>query len=400
MPDLNTPTISCEIAFSTTGPLTVPGSWTDVSTYLRTDDLSIRRGRADELQATQAGILTCVLRNADRRFEPEYASGAYYPNVVPQKRIRISAVWNAVTYRLFTGLITRWTPSYDAATGQEIVTVQAVDLLGGILANIRNTANNGNLFTGTSMISALNAAGVDAADRNIAQGDSIIQLSGVSQTTSVADNIQRAAFVEWMPVWCAGDGRITFVNRETRYNPATPTVQIGGAGNPQASELTLLYDGEQYLYTTVRVTRTSGVEQTATDAAAAAIYGAREKVLTLEARDDAEAAALADHILTLYKAPKLRIQAIKLIPETSPSTLWPIALGTDVGTRVRVSHTPKSGGSALVQDCFVESLALSIRGAQRAMVWTLSPAALSDLTAWELEDATWGVLDSTTRVVY
>lgn len=99
------PAFKVEVAFST-DPLGVPGAWTDISKYVR--EGSGRRGRTHELGQSQSGELTLRLTNTDRRFEPGFAAGAYYPNVVPMKQIRVTATHNAVTYPVFYGYVEDW----------------------------------------------------------------------------------------------------------------------------------------------------------------------------------------------------------------------------------------------------------------------------------------------------
>ena len=129
---MSRPTIVVEVAFTTTNPLTVPGSWTDISSFVLEDGLSIRRGRPDELKAFSAATATVKLNNVDRRFEPLNTSSPYTPNVVPMRRIRIRATWSGTTYTLFGGFVTDWRPEYnsDAPT----VTVQCTDFIGAYLA--------------------------------------------------------------------------------------------------------------------------------------------------------------------------------------------------------------------------------------------------------------------------
>lgn len=107
---MSRPQIIVEVAFSTTNPLTVPVSWTDISSYVLEDGLSIRRGRPDELKPFPAATATIRLNNDDRRFEPLNAASPYFPNVVPMRRIRIRAIWNSTSYTLFGGFVTDWLP--------------------------------------------------------------------------------------------------------------------------------------------------------------------------------------------------------------------------------------------------------------------------------------------------
>ena len=103
------PTLSVEAAFGT-DPLTTPGSWTDITPYVR--EVSIRRGRVHELEVTQAGECVVRLANTDRRFDPTHASGPYYGNLRPMTRIRVRATHASTTYDLFTGYVEDWAQSW------------------------------------------------------------------------------------------------------------------------------------------------------------------------------------------------------------------------------------------------------------------------------------------------
>ena len=81
------PTLTLEIAFAT-DPGSTP-TWTDVSAYLKS--FSTRRGRQNELDRFEAGSAEILLDNADRRFDPTYTSGAFYGNIKPMKKVRLSA---------------------------------------------------------------------------------------------------------------------------------------------------------------------------------------------------------------------------------------------------------------------------------------------------------------------
>ena len=116
------PTATCEIAFAS-NPSATP-VWTDVSDYLI--DFRITRGRQMELNRMEAGTAQVTLDNRDRRFDPSNAASPYAPNVVPVRRIRLSATYNAVTYRLFSGYIESWPPLYPGPLDSN-VTVTATD---------------------------------------------------------------------------------------------------------------------------------------------------------------------------------------------------------------------------------------------------------------------------------
>lgn len=98
----------CEVAFDT-DPAETP-VWTDISSYVRSG--SISRGRQRETDRYKAGTCSLTLDNRDRRFDPEYASSPYSPNVLPMKRIRLRVNYLGVDYDLFTGYVDGWPQSY------------------------------------------------------------------------------------------------------------------------------------------------------------------------------------------------------------------------------------------------------------------------------------------------
>jgi hypothetical protein len=129
------PTTTTEVAF-TTDPGATP-TWTDVSAYQR--EFVVHRGRADDQSPFGPGQLELTLTNEDRRFDPQYASSPYYPNVVPMRRIRIRATYNAVTYDIFNGYVTDWRQTYSPPQSAECV-VEATDAF-KVLGNIELPAS-------------------------------------------------------------------------------------------------------------------------------------------------------------------------------------------------------------------------------------------------------------------
>lgn len=124
------PTTTVEVAFAT-DPGATP-TWTDISAYQK--GFVVHRGRSDEQSAFGPGQLQLTLTNEDRRFDPLYASSPYYPNVVPMRRIRIRATYNAITYDIFNGYVTDWRQEFLPPQNAHCV-VEATDAF-KVLANI------------------------------------------------------------------------------------------------------------------------------------------------------------------------------------------------------------------------------------------------------------------------
>ncbi len=94
------PTRTVEIEFDA-------GVWTDVSADVAT--INTRRGRNRELGSFETGTGMLVLRNETRKYDPEYATGAYYGKLRPNRRVRYQVTYNAVTYPVIVGYIDRIT---------------------------------------------------------------------------------------------------------------------------------------------------------------------------------------------------------------------------------------------------------------------------------------------------
>lgn len=123
-------TVTVEVAFATANPLTTSPSWTDISAYVM--EVTTKRGRWDRMtQRCDAGRATIRLRNEDRRFDPLYAAGPYFGNLVPMKQIRVRATYAAVTYDVWRGFVEGWPQDWDPQypTYAES-TITAVDAFG------------------------------------------------------------------------------------------------------------------------------------------------------------------------------------------------------------------------------------------------------------------------------
>lgn len=103
-------------------------AWTEVTRYCQ--GASWSSGKAKDLDDSQAGGATIVLRNDQRRFEPEYSGGAYYPNIRPMRRFRLSVVTSSGTTLQGIYYATDWAVSYPAGTDYSVVTVTCVDGFG------------------------------------------------------------------------------------------------------------------------------------------------------------------------------------------------------------------------------------------------------------------------------
>jgi len=85
-------------------------------------------GVTKDTDSPQAGGATFQLKNLQRRFEPEYTAGAYYPNIVPGRRFRLTITADGVNYSQGTYYAREWKVEYpDPSLGYSVVTVACSD---------------------------------------------------------------------------------------------------------------------------------------------------------------------------------------------------------------------------------------------------------------------------------
>lgn len=87
----------------------------------------------DDMTGRVAAVGTCslVVDNYDRRFSPNYASGPYYGDLLPNRRLKLEAVDDAGTHTLFVGFIKSYEPDPQRFGARRAV-IYAEDRLGVI----------------------------------------------------------------------------------------------------------------------------------------------------------------------------------------------------------------------------------------------------------------------------
>ena len=126
------PVAVVEVAF-TDGPYALSPTWTDVTQWVRSMDIS--RGIPDDWTLQADGSATVTLSNRDRRFDPFNSSSPYWnattntTNLLPRRQIRIRATHGGTTYDVFRGFIAGWPPEWTDAGTDSTVTLSCFDAL-------------------------------------------------------------------------------------------------------------------------------------------------------------------------------------------------------------------------------------------------------------------------------
>lgn len=399
--------------------------WTDVTEHVWPDgNVRISRGRSRELDQFQTGRASFVLEDPDRLFDPtrtdpgfapgsisataaggditvEWTEGGganlYAGQIVPMRRVRISAVTDLYTVTVFSGYITEWARSWEPG-GFPRVTVSCVDgfrVLAGCEVDEVASAVGAGETTGARIGRVLDRSEVTyGADRDIDAGQSTVAATTLG--ANALQLVQAAAVAENGWLFVARDGTLTFRDRHAALS-SDPTVSILCGPDAEALSGIQFHDIAQdysdgLLFNRVVVSGSSGNVQVVEDADSIAKYLTRtlDRTGTILDSDD-EAANAAAWLAARYAEPEVRLTSatVKL---HDPDLLSDVdrrdVLQLDIGARVTVNWSPTSG-VLVEQASVVEGLTHSCGSGGWTVTLQLATADTNPYLRWG--DATYGV---------
>ncbi len=295
----------------------------DVSPYAQ--EVSISRGRSDQLQNFNAGTCSVRLLNRDRRFDPINESSPYWNStlgvsgIAPRRKVTVFSDGVA----LFTGRITDIDVSYEpnnpnATSENSYVTITASDDF-VLLANTftENALTPTQELSGTRVSAILDLPEVNyPATRDIDAGSATLGGGAtfeIGANTNILTYLQSVATSEQGYFFVAANGDLTFTDR-IAASFATPSAYFSDAGsNIPYTSLSVMY-GQEFLYNKVVCTVEGGTDQTVNDVASQTEYGISTLNLSgLLLVDDAAALTLATDLLDRYKLPEYRFDKLQTI---------------------------------------------------------------------------------------
>ncbi len=392
---MSLPTITLEFS-PTTNPLAAP-SWVNISAYLLA--FETRAGRSYELGKIEAGTATIALDNADRRFDPAYTSGPYYGNLLPMRRMRLSATWSSTLYYLFSGFVEAWTPLQrgGSVVELEVPLVDAFTYFARSIVSVSDAVEK----SGTKIGRILTALGY--ADSVLETGQSTMQDMDIANDNAL-QTIQDIADSENGLFFVGQNGTSYFYGRHYRLlNKSISSATFGDAvGELPYEELIFSFDDSE-IYNEIRVTQAVTLTVgTASDSTSQAKYFKRTLEKTSYVSDSNEVTDAANWLLARYKEPAIRAERLTLSGQ-SDDTLWPYILGLGINDRITVRQRPWGGGNTIEQQVYIEHMrhALDARPGTDTVwrtTWQLSPAITQSY--WILGDPSLSLLGSTTVLGY
>jgi hypothetical protein len=224
--------------------------------------------------------------------------------------------------------------------------------------------------------------------RLVDSGDTAMQAAADLLGKSAPDALGDAFDTEIGLPAVDGAGAIRIRSRGFTYNRAPKWVFDELSGIPFAADIAFDFD-PTFVDNKITVDRNNGGSGLAQDLTSQKKYFVRALSRTSYANADTDAVDQANWLLARYKDPHLRVTGITLDPASNPS-VWPTALGVDVGDVVSVTRRP-TYAPAVTGTFVIQEVAHDVSPGVWKTKLTLGPVDLPVLTC---DDTTYGVLGS------
>jgi hypothetical protein len=364
----------------------------DISSRLVTT--TVRRGKNEALDRIDAGIVTIVVDNSDRQFDPLYEAGPYYTQLVPRRAVRVSAN----DYPVFAGFIDDFDIQYEPGK-QSVVQIQVSDAL-SVLANSELEE-----FTPDSQLSGarINAV-LDRPEvawpedaRDIDAGNTLMLDVDVAEGTGTLEYLQLVEGSEFGTLFLAKDGKITY--RERNAVPNVPDIVFsdeivaGEYTGIQFADVNIVY-GSENLYNRISLANADLTPEQAfaDDADSQALYGPRTLSQSgLLVQDPAQLQFLADFLLARYKDPQYRFETVTVVMDTLTTVNQDKVLDLEIGDIVLVRFEPSDIPPAIEQYCRIIGINHDWNPNNKNISFSLERL---DFAIFILDDAVLGQLDN------
>lgn len=236
-------------------------------------------------------------------------------------------------------------------------------------------------------------AKVPAAETSFETGD-LPGLAHIDTTDKTALQVMREVeTAEGGVLFDAGDGTLTCHDRSHRYGAVSAfTVTASKVVTPLAPVL-----DAQLMVNDMSATGSTGITARFIDAASIADYDYYRQTLDLATYNADEPLLHASWRVGRYSTPTVRVPSVEIHLNKTDAALTAAILAAEVGTKFTLSGLP-ANAPATSMDLFVEGIEEFIDAAEHLIILRTSAASVFDV--WILGDATYGVLNSTTRLAY
>lgn len=356
----------------------------DVTNKVRA--VQVRRGRSRQLEKFTAGNANITLDNRDRSFDPLYAAGPYFGQLVPKKQVVI----DLDDEPLFTGSVADWNLSYDV-NGDSVTEPSCTDAFDTFASQLVPAGTATSQLTGARVAQVLTDIGWPTSRRSLSTGQATLDADVIGDNVNALAYLSKIADISEPGALFMGKGGEVIFRDRADLQGFTSSVQFGGTGIPMTG-MQVVY-GVEEMANTVEVTYTAGsaVAGTAiaTDTTSVTAYGEFAKQVDTLLSGATQAQALADWTAGIYSQPKYRIDQVTVNINALSTTKTTQILGLELADVVLVEFTPNNIGPAIQQYVTIDAIEHSITAARHDVTFTLSET----VAAFVLDSSTFGVLD-------
>jgi hypothetical protein len=355
---------------------------------------TVRRGKNNALDRIDAGIVTIVVDNSDREFDPLYENGPFFGQLVPRRSVRVSA--NDLP--VFVGFIDDFDIQYEPGK-QSVVQIQVSDAF-SVLANsgLEEFTPDSEL-SGARINTVLDRPEVAWPEelRDIDAGNSVMLDTDVAEGTGTLEYLQLVSNSEFGTLYLAKDGKIAY--RERNAVPNIPDLVFSDEiideeyTGIQFADVNIVY-GSENLYNRISLENADLIpeEAFAEDATSQALYGPRTLSQSgLLIQDPAQLEFLAEFLLARYKEPQYRFETVTVVMDTLTTENQDKVLDLEIGDIVLVRFEPSDIPPAIEQYCRIIGINHDWNPNNKNISFSLERL---DFAIFILDDAVLGQLDN------
>jgi hypothetical protein len=236
--------------------------------------------------------------------------------------------------------------------------------------------------SGARIERVLDEIGWPDALRDLATGDTV-HGPYLPARQSALDYLRQVAAGEDGLLFIGADGKVTFRDRSWQWKQATSgTFSDDGAGLPY-SDIVIDANTVDAIRNQVAVSFRAGDGYVRVDdATSVTAYGPSSENIDADTVDSSAAArGLASYRLRTRKDPRLLVTELECLPRSSPSVMFPVVLGVELGDVVTAERTPAGVGSQIVKTLAVQGRQHSITPDNWVVRYYLAPAPTSGADA-------------------
>lgn len=355
--------------------------WSDITDKMI--DLSIARGKSRDLDRFSGGVVSVTLNNEQRTFDPIYADGPYYGQIVPRRGLRVTT--DGV--RQFEGTIDDWNFEYDPS-GESKAQILASDDFTLLARQLLTPGTATPQATGARVSEVLDMADIlwPEDKRVISEGDSFLG-ADVFEGNAL-EYLQKVDTSEQGNLFISKEGDLVFQDRgdATPRSSSLVTFADDGSGVPYTS-VSVNY-GTELLVNNVTFTSAAG-SANATSERSRVTYGVVSEEIDTLVDSTEQLQNLANFVLGKYVDPEYRIESLSMNLDTMSAPDRNTVLSLELGDVVLVKFTPNGLGDPILQYGQIIKLDSSVEQIRHDI--TIGIAEI-DYTFLVLDDALFGTM--------